>query len=218
MLDLVEDTDTSYLRQGKKKANKKLRAGIDRWEQANVEGQGYLDKAIPAYDDLFQIGKDGIAGYGKFAPDSGQAGVNAFNNSLDKRISEAGWRQGIDEIGQSYAGSGQVGRSMMDAMKFGDTFNRDILAGIRGYYTPYFGLGQGAASGLASVYGNKAQGAYGTAQGIGNLRTAQADNFNKFGENMTSVNMYDNAQDWGALLGIGELATGAFGSYMGKPK
>jgi hypothetical protein len=240
MFDLVDDTDTAPLTGGYQKGNRFLKNGLKKSTAALTEGKteglGYLDantakadtfaaQAADPYKDLYNdFAKPGMEGYWDLLtnPDS------IYDSELYKSREAAG----IDSINRGYNARGMLasGNNTQDQLDYMRRGGLDYFNTLLGGYAPYNQMGLAAAGGISGAYGNRADlwsqlgrdksgVATGTAGQIANntMNTFGQIGQNKIGlgENLTNVGMYDSAQDWNAIMGLGNLALGGVKAYMG---
>lgn len=201
-------------RQAKKLTKKFSDKAAGEIESGKDESIGYQEKALPVYDDLLSLGRGGVDAYGTYDPDQGQAGVDAFKNSTDYLLSRDAARAGLDSIGRSYAGTGQVGQSMIDAMDYMNRFDSGILGNVRNAYSPYWNaFGQGT-SGKAGVYQGMGDTAFrsglGKSQVWSNAGSQMAPMAMQHGQNLWTADQSGINNMWGAILGLGSGLTGMF--------
>lgn len=210
MFDIVDDTNTAALNKGYKQGKRSIRQGIGAIKGYEGQAQGYLDNAIKPFEDISALGKKGEASYWDMInnPDS------IYDSELYKSREAAGL-EGINRMANS-RGMLASGNNTQDLINYMRQGGLDYFNTLTSKFNPYLNmLGQGA-SGLANVYGNKANAAMGAGSGIANQYNNLAQTQIGQGQDLTNIDMYDSAQDWNAVMGLGNLAVGGAQAYYGR--
>ena len=212
MFDLVDDTNTAALNKGYKQGKKSIRAGIGAIGNYEGQAQGYLDKAITPFEDISALGKKGEASYWDM--------INNPDSIFDSELYQSRERAGLEGINRMANSRGMLasGNNTQDLINYMRQGGLDYFNTLTNKFNPYLNmLGQGA-QGLAGVYGGKAGAAMGAGTGIANQYSNLAGLQVGQGQDLTNIGMYDTFQDWGALMGLGNLAVGGAKAVAGMPR
>jgi hypothetical protein len=192
--------------------------GQNMLQQGADTAAGFYDQALTPWQQLSGMGTQGIDAHWNMLqnPDS------VFDSELYKTREEdtlEGLARGYNSRGMNASGNHTI--DIINQMRTGglDYFNT-----LANQYAPYFGLAQGAATGIGNVLGQKAgmydrlgQNQAGLAQWGGGLLSGQAANLGSQLGNMatgTATQLADNRQTQGGLLAGNRLTQGQAGADM----
>jgi hypothetical protein len=205
--------------------NQKFRQGFRQNKKFTQQGtealQGGEEKAYGFQD----VGQAGAIGAFQPLQQAGQKGMDAYWNLLqnpdsiyDSELYKSREAAGLDAINRGANARGMLasGNNTQDQLDYMRQGGLDYFNTLTGKYAPYFGLGQGAASGIAGAYtgtaANKANIATGTASGINNNYTNLGQASSDMYTNMANAGSAADANLWGAILGLGGMAAKAYGA------
>lgn len=171
-VDRGYNTGRIDLRQGIDDALGRVDAGIGRSEELYDQGLGFLNDAdagfgylgagadraegaieegITPWRGLYDRGTEGIDYYGLLSGlQGGQAGQDAFEDSVDYRVSRAAAEAGLGGLSRFANARGMLesGNMSQDAMDYMARHDAETLANARNALNPYFGLAQSGAAGI----------------------------------------------------------------------
>lgn len=194
----------------------------ERLGAAETAGQGYLDQGIAPQQALAAQGQQGIDYYGNLLGLNGQeAASQAFQGSPGYQWQQ---EQGIEALNRAANARGMLasGNNTQDILKYSQGLASQDYYNQLNAAQPYFGLGQGAASGIQGGYTNKAELAANTGgrladygwQSQTGIGQAKADRANQ----VANAEQAGSANTWGAILGLGEAAAKAFAASDARVK
>lgn len=202
---------------GLRRGNRQARSDLQRGQQQAVGALGQGDRGNQR---LYNRGEQGIDYYGQLL------GLGGNNGQVQETLENIpGYQfardQGLDSINRLANSRGMLssGNNTQDLLRFSQGLADQNYFNYLGAAQPYFGLAQGAASGMqqtgankANVYQNTgnqlADYGYKTNVGIGQAGADKSMNIYN-AEQAASQNM------WDTILGVGNMIAGGASSYVG---
>lgn len=226
------DVGSEALKNAEPRALDVLGHGVD---QAIDRSAGLYDKAAAAWHPLLKQGTQGIQSHWEMLqnPDS------IYDSELYRSREAAG----LDAINRGYNARGMLasGNNTQDQIDYMRQGGLDYFNTLMNQHQPYFGLATNAAGGVSNVRAdqarntmnlfdqlgaNKANVMTGTAgrvadlnrsegDALASIRLKQGDSASNMYTNMANAQSAADANLWGALMGVGNLATSAYRGYRG---
>ena len=206
-------------------ANQGLQQGYGALQSAYGQGQNALStnygNASAAYAPLVASTGAGATAYGNASGANGAAGLKSamdtFHNSGQYGNYGFSLGQGLQALDRTHAAAGNLnsGNADADTLNYATGLANNTYSSYLSGLQPYLGANNSAVAGQAGVsqgLGNASAALY---AGQGNAANA---NYTQQGANTAAADMNNykvGANQLNALLGVGKLATGAFGAGGG---
>jgi hypothetical protein len=201
--------------------------GVDALNAGATQAQDFLQQGVGAQRGLLNQGMQGVDYYGNLLGLNGQeAAAQAFQGSPGYQWQQ---EQGLDALNRTANSRGMLasGNNTQDILRYSQGLASQDYYNQLNAAQPYFGLAQGAASGVQGGYNNMANVATGTASNLANLYTGQGTNLAGLSQQSGQANadMFTNQYNadqaanqnlWGAIMGVGSMAASALSDRRAK--